>query len=349
MQRINESTYIDDTLVTYGEYQLFIDEMREQGKYYQPDHWTSYQFPIGQAQEPIVGVRQADAVAFCEWWRQKNGDEWSFRLPSKEEADTFRAKSIGTKPLGYWLCDAYQFNWICPVYEDVSSLEHTLGRWYTFAKKRVRNLKLNRTFNSFFDQIVEQNFPIDIGRTQNIVEAIERVQLLNNTRTSSHEKEFRGELVGPLSGFDSDNEYSYSIERDRAAAINRAIIMRDEDSQSQRFRQRNLKRQLDRDYGISKILKRTQSHATALECAIAQVRIREQSRARARTTAAITAIDFAIDLTEILSISRTFARELTPDRDFALNIYVGISIIQERLAGRSPAFEGIRLVKERIR
>ena len=28
MQRIDENTYIDDTLVTCAEYQLFIDEMR---------------------------------------------------------------------------------------------------------------------------------------------------------------------------------------------------------------------------------------------------------------------------------------------------------------------------------
>jgi hypothetical protein len=55
-QRIDENTYIDDTLVTCAEYQLFIDEMREQDKYYQPDHWTSYQFPEGGARTNL-GVR----------------------------------------------------------------------------------------------------------------------------------------------------------------------------------------------------------------------------------------------------------------------------------------------------
>jgi hypothetical protein len=58
-QRIDENIYIDDTLVTCVEYQLFVDEMREQGKYYQPDHWTSYQFPKGLARESILGVRRS--------------------------------------------------------------------------------------------------------------------------------------------------------------------------------------------------------------------------------------------------------------------------------------------------
>jgi hypothetical protein len=56
-QRIDENTYIDDTLVTCAEYQLFVDEMREEGKYSQPDHWISYQFPGGKAKEPILGLR----------------------------------------------------------------------------------------------------------------------------------------------------------------------------------------------------------------------------------------------------------------------------------------------------
>src|SRR5512139_314318 len=85
MQRIDENTYIDDTLVTCAEYQLFIDEMREQGKYYQPDHWTSYQFLEGKAREPILGMRPSDAVAFCEWLTDHQNGEWNYRIPSSRE------------------------------------------------------------------------------------------------------------------------------------------------------------------------------------------------------------------------------------------------------------------------
>ena len=115
-QRIDENTYIDDTLVTCAEYQLFIDEMRDQGKYYQPDHWIGFRFPDGKAREPILGVRQADAVMFCEWLTNREAGEWKYRLPTQQEADTFHLKLIGTDWLGYWIESnqyaKYQFAWI---------------------------------------------------------------------------------------------------------------------------------------------------------------------------------------------------------------------------------------------
>src|SRR5688500_16804826 len=102
-QRIDENTYIDDTLVTCAEYQLFIDEMREQRKYYQPDHWTTYQFPKGQAREPILGVRYSDAEAFCEWLTNRENGEWKYRLPSQQEAKDYLLTTFIQVPLGYWI------------------------------------------------------------------------------------------------------------------------------------------------------------------------------------------------------------------------------------------------------
>lgn len=121
MQRIDENTYIDDTLVTCAEYQLFIDEMREQEKYYQPDHWTSYQFPAGQAREPILGVRHSDAVAFCEWVTSREGKEWKFRLLNQEEANAFPVKPLGKIPLGYWTeknSEDTKFVWVGSIPEN---------------------------------------------------------------------------------------------------------------------------------------------------------------------------------------------------------------------------------------
>jgi hypothetical protein len=99
MQRIDENTYIDDSLVTCAEYQLFIDELREQGKYYQPDHWTSYQFPKGRAREPILGVRYSDAIAFCEWLTNRGDTDWEYRLPTEKEAQKHLLKRSEHK---YW-------------------------------------------------------------------------------------------------------------------------------------------------------------------------------------------------------------------------------------------------------
>lgn len=101
-QRIDENAYIDDTLITCAEYQLFIDEMRDQRKYYQPDHWVSYQFPEGQARNPILGVRHSDATEFCNWLHIKY-ETWLFRLPTKEESRKSDLKFPLHKGQGYWI------------------------------------------------------------------------------------------------------------------------------------------------------------------------------------------------------------------------------------------------------
>src|SRR5215217_6681552 len=124
-QRIDENTYIDDSLVTCAEYQLFIDEMREQKRYYQPDHWSSYEFPKGKAHEPVIGVRQLDAVAFCEWLSNRENEEWIYRLPSSNEAEDYKLRSSPTK-LGYWVQDtdshAFGFAWISNISDDILML-----------------------------------------------------------------------------------------------------------------------------------------------------------------------------------------------------------------------------------
>jgi formylglycine-generating enzyme required for sulfatase activity len=76
MYRISENIYIDETLITCAEYQLFIDQRRKKGKYFQPDHWKFQEFPAGQAREPILGVRFSDAKAFCDWLTNRKKDEF---------------------------------------------------------------------------------------------------------------------------------------------------------------------------------------------------------------------------------------------------------------------------------
>ena len=130
-QRIDENTYIDDTLVTCAEYQLFIDEMREQGEYYQPDHWTSYQFPDGQARRPILGVRFSDAWGFCGWLANREDGEWRYRLPKSTEATKYLIRHITDQSsLGYWVVSPNNrpdFTWIVPAPVDARMLESALA------------------------------------------------------------------------------------------------------------------------------------------------------------------------------------------------------------------------------
>jgi len=83
LQRIDDKREIDRTFISCAEYQLFLDEMREQGKFYQPDHWTNYRFHKGLANSPITGVRANDAQAFCDWLSYR--EDLTYRLPKQKE------------------------------------------------------------------------------------------------------------------------------------------------------------------------------------------------------------------------------------------------------------------------
>lgn len=237
MRRIEEDTYIDDTLVTCAEYQLFIDEMREQGQYFQPDHWTSYQFPKGQARKPILGVRYSDALVFCKWLTKRERGEWNYRIPSHQEAANFPIRPVSQMVLGYWTVnpdEKLRFSWVGPIPDDPRKID--------FARARAIAI-----YNG-----------CDLTRVHIRPRPLDMDLALDNALS--------------ISFYDSKD-----IDRNKA-------------------------RVLDRD----------------------RIKALDISRDRA--------LDLAVNL----------------NYDMALDLYVDIFTLQERIAGRSPAFEGIRLVKERI-
>ena len=258
-QRIDEKTYIDDTLVTCAEYQLFIDEMREQGKYYQPDHWISYQFPKGQAREPILGVRHSDAVAFCEWLTKREDGEWKFCLPIQNEARAFLIKPTGLNLIGYWNNEHYQFTWVGTVPNNPRVPKNTF------------NFTLNPTY--------------DPGRE----EALELEEVLE-------------------------------LAKDPASFLALDIIL---------------------TFGVFSTLDHNLDQARLRHFESACTRI----IARAHDRSSNRALSIALDLVR----SRLHDHNHNEDRERTLGIYIDLVTLRERIARRSPAFEGIRLVKERIR
>jgi hypothetical protein len=118
---------------------------------------------------------------------------------------------------------------------------------------------------------------------------------------------------------------------------------------------RALKRALNRAFDRARALGRTRARALG--------RARAHALERARNPKGVNAFDYsasrfadrfldrvsALDFTHLYATAWDLAREAgrRPDRD--LDLYVEIFTLQERIAGRSPAFEGIRLIKERVK
>jgi len=302
-QRIDENTYIDDTLVTCAEYQLFIDEMREQGKHYQPDHWTSYQFPPGQGREPILGVRYSDAVAFCEWLGQRETYSWVYRLPKEVEASEYIAKSQEI-PLGYWTVGAnekYQFKWSGPIPDNIRGI----------AIMRSIHRYVNQNIIQYIEddiiRAIGRSSGLDLDRTIYLALTIDRAFVLarKGARDLYLNKPHRSDLFGALTS-------SEKLIHAMATDISRYIVYSNRRTSD-----------ISIDLHLDRALNR------GLKCD----RVRAVVRARARALSR--AVQFAIDHNKA--------------SDNIFDIVIDLFTLRERIAGRSPAFEGIRLVKERIR
>lgn len=101
LQRIDDLREIDLRYITHSEYQLFLDDMQQRGRNFQPDHWSEFMFPDHQAQISITGMRAEDALAFCRWLTQRQGGNIQYRLPTPEEALEYPAATeTDTEELG---------------------------------------------------------------------------------------------------------------------------------------------------------------------------------------------------------------------------------------------------------
>ncbi|HLO18783.1 MAG TPA: hypothetical protein VK206_28385 [Anaerolineales bacterium] len=279
---MDENTYIDDSLVTCAEYQLFIDEMRVLGIYCQPDHWTSDQFSANHALEPILGVRHSDAIAFCEWLTQRESADWTYRLSYFGEAIAYPINGPSLKLVGYWVTkktDDIQFVWT--------------------------SLVASKTFELYSERILKKF----IRRFRLLESDVNQVLILKSIRNCPLN------LGDTFYQSEGDNRLAYSISHNGL------------------------------DYSTA-----TTIHHDALPVVI-----------QSSTTSGTLDIDYAFDRTFIHDKASAIHKALEnlqaiiskppaddrSTRSLEFIIYLTLFILRERVAGRSPAFEGIRLVKER--
>jgi len=277
-------SHLSDSLVTCAEYQPFIDEMRSQGKYHQPDHWASLQFPDGKGGEPVLGVRPSDAAVYCEWLTKRENGQWRFRLPTRQEGDGQPVKSSVQKPLGYWAAGANgqaQFVWIGSVPGDARGID--LFHAFTHAIQRANASLTER------DRARARAF--DLFRIFNLEQTLRRALDLDRVLTLARMQA---------------REHAGALQLDHAPTMAAKV-------------DQTVDRDLDRAIDLARALDRSQERSSALE--------------HARNHALMQALEpgRAVDRTVVID----------------LVIYIDLLTLQERIMGRSPAFEGIRIVRER--
>ncbi|MCK4452113.1 MAG: SUMF1/EgtB/PvdO family nonheme iron enzyme, partial [Anaerolineae bacterium] len=170
MVRVSEDKYIGPKPITHAEYQLFLDEQRARGKYYQPDHWLAYRFAEGEGHKPVVGVRPSDAVAFCEWLTERETGPWRYRLPERGEieADGVGAVFEDEGGIGYW-CASGEISWLAVSNVVQSGFTREL-LYEKIAADIVRALDLNR------DRALDRDLDLDRALDNALYYAFDRAR-----------------------------------------------------------------------------------------------------------------------------------------------------------------------------
>jgi hypothetical protein len=108
--RLDENVEIDMSYITCAEYQLFIDEKFGAGETRQPDHWKETKFLRGHATQPITGVRVSDAIEFCQWLTQQHSSpDFRYRLPTLEEVIRYPITHEYKSKLGCWCTNGQEY------------------------------------------------------------------------------------------------------------------------------------------------------------------------------------------------------------------------------------------------
>ena len=169
--RIDNNLFIDKSYITCAEYQLFIDEKRELGESYQPEHWKGYRFPPGYAQKPITGIRASDAEEFCEWLTQKQSElGFRYRIPTLTEIEEHSAPE---KQIGCWVKDGEKKRicgiekvewqqWQMNLFNLIISTKNPLKKPDIISLKNL-SLDLTVDLNSVLNNVLNPKFNSDLN------------------------------------------------------------------------------------------------------------------------------------------------------------------------------------------
>jgi energy-coupling factor transporter ATP-binding protein EcfA2 len=318
---LKERIYVDTSFVTCAEYQVFLDEQRAYGKYYQPDHWTSYHFPPGEGNRPVLGVRPSDAATFCTWLTEREQGPWVYRLPrDDDELDGTEAENMLSrlKPgSGFWLDQGQRFIWAkgIPLTPKDTSQENTHP-----ISMLVLILLLDRTY----ERARAIAYALDCAPTSGLYQARDRVGTLASARAR--------DLIS-----------IYALNLDS---------VRDDDLVQDRALNHNSVRDDDRAHNRVLILTHVLRSIPHLN--------HYNNLVRDLDLELINAIDRALDLQrettprgkEIQQSSHQQnatqrTEHVTPgSTNSYIDMYTSLIVLHERIKGKLPAFEGILLMKE---
>ncbi|RKZ73917.1 MAG: hypothetical protein DRR19_30565, partial [Candidatus Parabeggiatoa sp. nov. 1] len=309
---------------------------RAQGEYYQPDHWTEYTFPKGTAQEPIRGVRAEDAKAFCEWLTQRQGgDIVRYRLPKHIEIMDYSPITVRNN-LATWCRtnDGYSLNGLTTEYKSSISL------WATGVSKLPFDLNVSHLNVLDLDSAFESTRALVFARefTNEFANGI--VEAFKSARDFVRAHNLAGNyLVCDLARVDARNLNSLydAIKKPERFQAAEKIVQ-------------------DMQAGSNVVLSRLKTLLHDMRFVATATPVEARQAWRQYIAIVAESIWIGYDKLEKLErpgwkrwLFRRSQSDYCKDKQAILNLYWWLQIVMAREDGKLPAWEGIRIVRERER
>lgn len=347
MIRIDNDRAIDNYYITNSEYQLFLDDMRIQGSYFQPDHWKEYIFGNGKGLQPVTGVRPSDAEAFCQWLTEKNCDGYMYRLPDgnmKEEIkvdDRDDSKRIyAVKAPGFWSRKGETMEFIKEEDLHEVTMEIIKRQLEDDISRFSKEVDYDRVNDSAIARALDSAIALDSapGLDSAIAYALDSAYALDRTLdfTLGHHLD-RTLAFGRI----LDRTFDFALALDRTLA--RAIA---------RDHERVISRALALDRTLARPIARARERAIA--CTLDRDHDRTIDLALVRSLTFIRCI-LLLDIEYTISVEKKLKTyEHTVDilecqkaiEDY-MDLYISFVVLEKRRDKQLPAVEGIRIVREK--
>jgi hypothetical protein len=379
MLRTDENRYVDSTFVTHVEYQIFINEEHEDGRYCWPEHWSSDSFAPGQGQTAVVGVRPTDVSAFCQWLTAREAGDWRYRparpadvnmISHIQPAET--AENSEFTP-GYWVASKEGYH--CQI-KLPRTLQNRLGQrlrerfindWELHHGTEYDEETIDRACQLILSRARQRDFTLldlerEFSRAPELAAARTRVLDRHTSAVANDLDKAIEQILFQLQRLPLQN--SRDLQLDEVMVIAETFIAvitrieglatkRDKESSQELLRQ--LKQALDHVQSLAQNREMViyQELTRALMLALKYVReislILERAVSRARIRVRATPLLHIVDLLSRLDHERDERnlRRIRYALDDYSDFYLDFALLEERRTGQMPALEGIRLVKER--
>ncbi len=376
MVRIDETKYVDTSLISNAEYQLFLNDAQLQHSYHQPDHWKTTRYRENDGQLTVTGVRPSDAVAFCDWLTSRDSAGWQYRLPTLNECKLgteSNQSAIGkSATIGYWYKGKSRYQ-LTPftISDSTNNLEKTWAHrleddWDLIHNQPAENFKLihqlitsrvkkrryarlnpdrdlsqplaaypqllqdntrvrnrsQRNIATKLDQAlvaairIVNNPNLDIARQLNLDDVIELANVLHQALLNATDLALPRGLT---------TEISRSAQYAHGMLGNRQVVMFQE-------LDRALNKALRLTRELNKLVKKAYGRA--------QTRLRAESLAQLSELLSERERRVSAKITNAGEGSKTIISALA-------DLYIDVALLEERMVGKLPALEGIRIVKVR--